>query len=215
MMTTQLEQTCLNHWQQLAHKYMPQSSALHIWQIINQYHSQKHRHYHTLEHLYELLLHASSHQQHLLQPDTLQFAIWFHDIIYQPSSKNNETNSAQLAHELLHKQNINTNQLQHIQDFILATAQHQTTSTNTDLSFFLDFDLAILASSTQRYKLYTEQVRAEYHHIPLFLYRRGRKKVLQHFLQMPRIFKTDVLYNNLEQQARTNILHELQSLVVF
>lgn len=212
MTHSQIEQACKDYWKQLASKYMPQSSVLHIWQTIHEYHTQAHRHYHTLEHLHELLLLASNYQQHIQQTDTLQFAIWFHDIIYQPNSKKNEASSAQLAHELLHQQNISTNQLQYIQDFIVATAQHQTKSTNTDLFFFLDFDLAILASPPQRYHLYTQQVRAEYKHIPSFLYQRGRKKVLQHFLHMPRIFKTDVLHNQLEQQARTNILQELQNL---
>ncbi|HXL55890.1 MAG TPA: hypothetical protein VN958_06525 [Chitinophagaceae bacterium] len=44
------------------------------------------------------------------------------------------------------------------------------------------------------------------------MYNEGRKKVLMHFLEMNRIFKTDEFYNQFEKQARENLKRELKEL---
>lgn len=56
------------------------------------------------------------------------------------------------------------------------------------------------------------QVRKEYSIYPDLLYKPGRKKVLQHFLQMERIFKTQVFYDKYETQSRRNLEKELNQL---
>jgi predicted metal-dependent HD superfamily phosphohydrolase len=43
---------------------------------------------------------------------------------------------------------------------------------------------------------------------PDFLYKPGRRKVLTHFLEMERIFKSDHFYQKYEEQARKNLLFE-------
>jgi predicted metal-dependent HD superfamily phosphohydrolase len=47
---------------------------------------------------------------------------------------------------------------------------------------------------------------------PDFLYRPGRRKVLQHFLDMERIFKTEEFASKFEKQARVNLGWELRGL---
>ena len=62
------------------------------------------------------------------------------------------------------------------------------------------------------YDTYCQQVRKEYSIYPDFLYKPGRKKVLEHFLNMERIFKTTYFFDLYEAQARENLRRELSSL---
>lgn len=59
---------------------------------------------------------------------------------------------------------------------------------------------------------YTKQIRKEYSIYPDFLYKPGRKKVLEHFLQLENIFKTDYFKTKYEVQARKNIESEWRNL---
>jgi predicted metal-dependent HD superfamily phosphohydrolase len=55
-------------------------------------------------------------------------------------------------------------------------------------------------------------VRREYSIYPDLLYKPGRKKVLQHFLNMEHIFKTIHFYTLYEQNARNNLNREIAEL---
>jgi predicted metal-dependent HD superfamily phosphohydrolase len=90
---------------------------------------------------------------------------------------------------------------------ILATKNH-TFHSDKDINLFTDADLSILGKDQKTYKLYSEQVRREYAVYKDEVYYPGRAKVLQHFLDMPRIYKTDFFYQQYEDQARKNIAQE-------
>lgn len=93
---------------------------------------------------------------------------------------------------------------------IRATKNHNPADEETNL--FTDADLSILGAAPEAYEQYTRQVRREYGLYPGFLYTRGRKKVLNHFLNMPRIFKTSGFYTRYEEQARKNLRSELEAM---
>jgi predicted metal-dependent HD superfamily phosphohydrolase len=93
----------------------------------------------------------------------------------------------------------------------MATKDHQAGSDKGTL-YLLDFDLAILGENLQTYAEYVQKIRAEYALYPDFLYNRGRKKVLQHFLDRDTIFKTREFIDNYESQARENLKAELKEL---
>ena len=78
---------------------------------------------------------------------------------------------------------------------ILATKSH-VKSTDSDTNFFTDADLSVLGQSWEVYSIYYKNVRKEYSIYPDLLYNPGRKKVLQHFLSMARIFKTEFAKRN-------------------
>ena len=83
---------------------------------------------------------------------------------------------------------------------ILATKSH-IKSTDRDTNYLTDADLSVLGQNWQTYSLYYKNVRKEYSIYPDFVYNPGRKKVLNHFLSMDKIFKTDFFYKKFE---RTN-----------
>ena len=94
---------------------------------------------------------------------------------------------------------------------IKATSSHET-SDDSDINYLLDFDLSILGAPAKTYQEYTIQIRKEYSIYPNFLYRKGRKKVVRHFLGMPQIFKTSEFISEYEPQARENLKRELEQL---
>jgi predicted metal-dependent HD superfamily phosphohydrolase len=85
-------------------------------------------------------------------------------------------------------------------------------SENTDTNLFTDADLSILGQPWETYLAYAQNVRKEYGQYPKIIYRSGRKKVLRHFLEMERIFKTEYFFEKYEICARKNIEQELENL---
>ncbi|HMF72048.1 MAG TPA: hypothetical protein VK616_11260, partial [Flavitalea sp.] len=79
-------------------------------------------------------------------------------------------------------------------------------------NFFTDADLSILGAAPDVYLNYTNMIRKEYKLFPDFVYRPGRIKVLQSFLNMQYIFKTDYFRDKYEIQAIENIRTEVQRL---
>ena len=59
------------------------------------------RHYHNWDHIRALLAHAASVRDSLADPGAVELAIYFHDAVYNPLSRQNETKSAALARRVL------------------------------------------------------------------------------------------------------------------
>lgn len=173
----------------------------------------KNRHYHNLVHIESMILAANQYKNELKDIDSFKFAIWFHDAIYDFSSSQNEARSAKLAINTLQEfEKINQNKIQKIEQYIIDTKEHKPSSQENDLLFFLDIDMQILGKNLEIYKEYSLNIRKEYQLVPKFLYKKGRKKVLKHFLERERIYFTDIFYRQFEQEARRNIGWEIESL---
>src|SRR6187402_3440133 len=59
--------------------------------------SESSRHYHTLAHLQALLIFSEQYQDQLKYKSVIDFAIYYHDIVYKASRSDNEEQSAQIA----------------------------------------------------------------------------------------------------------------------
>lgn len=182
------------------------------WEEIDQQYGHPNRAYHNLNHLTALFHWADQYETSLTDPETVHWAIWYHDIIYQARRRDNEEQSAILAEKRLAEIGLAVEKTTKVAHYIRATAQHLSVVARSDLAFFLDFDLAILGASPEVYANYAAAVREEYQHVPGFLYRRGRKKVLRYFLEAPRLYRTEALCNLLEEKARENLRLELSLL---
>ena len=181
------------------------------WREIEKNYSQKSRKYHNLLHLENMILELENVNDQILDYETLLFSVFYHDIIYKSTSKDNEEKSAEIAKSRLEKINISNEKTTKIYNQILATKSHQR-SKDSDTNFLLDADLAILGKDWKIYEQYTQQIRKEYSIYPDFLYNPGRKKVLIHFLEFDEIFKTYYFKDKYEQIARENIEREIQLL---
>jgi predicted metal-dependent HD superfamily phosphohydrolase len=156
------------------------------------------------------MIHKSDeHGNKLDDPDTVLFSIFYHDIIYQTTQGDNEEKSAALATDRLALLNVSTEKISKCRKQIMATRDHPW-SDESDTNYLVDFDLAILGENAALYNDYTKKIRKEYSVYPDAVYHAGRQKILQHFLDMEKIFKTEAFQARYEQQARKNIMMELR-----
>ena len=142
---------------------------------------------------------------------TLLFAVYYHDFIYNARRNDNEEKSAEHAAKVLTDLNYDPELTKKCVSHIMATKSHHLNN-DQDTNFLLDADLSILGADWETYKKYFQGVRKEYSIYPDFLYKPGRKKVMEDFLKMDSIFKTAYYFEKLEVQARKNIQQELQLL---
>ena len=184
---------------------------LKCWNEIQEAHENEARHYHNLHHLdalCELLIKVKSEIRHW---PSIVFSIAYHDFVYDAYSSTNELESANLAKDRLNILSVESKTIERVFTNILNTADHKPSS-DPDCNFFLDADLSILGSAPPEYLTYTRNVRKEFAAVPWAIYRTARKKILQRFLELDKIFKTDVFREKFEHQARENITSEIRFL---
>ncbi|WP_294216521.1 hypothetical protein [uncultured Chryseobacterium sp.] len=182
-----------------------------LWSEIENLYTEKSRYYHTLEHLEHMLRELDSVKDRIQDTDLVSLSVFYHDAVYDASSKSNEKKSAALAEKRLGQLQLNPAALRQITEQIIATQLHEC-SDSADTNYLLDADLSVLGKDSAIYQEYAEKIRKEYSIYPDFLYRPGRKKVLRHFLDMDRIFKTEEFIMKYEHQARENIRSEWETL---
>ena len=179
-----------------------------FWNEIDKAYSDSSRHYHNLSHLENLIFQLEEIKNKIEDWDTLPFAILYHDIVYRSTKSNNEEMSAEVAAKRLSEINFPKNKISKCVAMILATKKHVHTGDN-DTDLFTDADLSIFGQSWDQYTVYCNQIRKEYSIFPDLIYNPGRKKILNHFLKMDRIFKSTHFYHKMELQAKENLLKEL------
>lgn len=182
-----------------------------LWKEIETKYSEKGRYYHHLHHLENMFRELEAVKNRISNFTAVSFSVFYHDIIYNASSRSNEEKSEATAEKRLIRLGVHKDVITMISAQILATKSHQQ-SDNEDTNYLLDADLSILGKDFETYLEYTKMIRKEYSIYPDLLYKPGRKKVLKHFLELKSIFKTDYFKEKYEKQARENITAELQLL---
>lgn len=173
--------------------------------------SEKHRHYHTLQHLDECLHLFAKVRTTACKPGEIELALWFHDAFYEPTRDDNEERSAQWARECVLEAGLPQDTADRMHALVLAT-RHEAVPEEADAQLLVDVDLAILGSNAKRFDESDEQIRREYAHVPEDEYKAGRRRVLGEFLARPRLYSTDYFYSRYEQQARKNLSRTLARL---
>ena len=201
-------QTLDEAWQQVWQTLAPNQAMPDLQTVLNAY-AQPQRHYHTTQHLQECLLWWQRCQNHMQAPAEVALALFYHDIVYDPKRSDNELQSANtmLAHLQAYLPEAST---ERIYRWILATAHHgqQTTlsdADDADLKWVLDIDLGILSADAERFQEYERQIRMEYRHVPLLIYRCKRRQILRDFAQTEYLYHTDFFRQQLEKVAKANL----------
>ena len=182
-----------------------------LWSEIEKRYSEKGRHYHNLLHLENMFKEIEAVKDKISNFTVVSFSVFYHDIVYNATSKSNEEKSALLAETRLAELNLNNDLINAVSTQILATKFHQK-SEDEDTNYLLDADLSILGKDLESYLAYTQMIRKEYSIYPDLLYKPGRKKVLKHFLELNSIFKTDYFKEKYEVRAKKNISTEIRLL---
>lgn len=199
-------------WTALAAKYCS-DAQLHekLWTEIQNAYAGPGRHYHNFTHIAGLLQLAEEYKILLEDYDLVLYAIFYHDIVYDFKRNDNEEQSAALAVSRLKQLGLPEEKIRRCEKHILATKKHEGSSDH-DTNYMVDFDLASLGESPEVFEKNAQNIRREYAHYPEKEFNEGRRKALQHFLDMDRIFKTDACYARFEAQARKNLAEALRRL---
>ena len=197
----------------ISEKGEPEQGEL-IWQKFENEYGKKTRAYHNFEHLKNMFSKLKPFENRVEDLPVLKFSIWFHDVIYRVTRKDNELKSAELAREALTRSGMNKTRIQRCFDQIMSTKQHalQGDFQSFDEKLFLDLDLDVLSWPSEDYRTYTRQIRREYRIFPSFLYKKGRAAAMLKFLERERLYFTDFYFSEKELLARQNIKKELDLL---
>ncbi len=192
---------------------IPLEKALVLWHNIAERYNENQRAYHTLQHIQQLFEQFEQVKQYLFEPHIIALALFYHDVIYEPTRSDNEFKSAEYAVVSLTRY-LNTEQCKHIYALIMMTASHQldnllNKNKVSDAAYLLDMDLSVLGAPRTDYEKYAQAVRQEYAHVSDTEYCTGRALVLNSLLTHPTLYLTDYYYSRLEEQARANIKREI------
>lgn len=162
-----------------------------IEELIRQIRSERHRFYHSYDHHIEPLLNQSNNKEEYL-------LALYHDAIYDPYSKTNEEDSANLWLDRQKIFSLTEESKQRIYEAILETRTH--TSHSSDLSLtFIKRDLSgfnqPFSQVLRDYKL----IQKEYQYVDYNLFKEGRLSFLNTFRDNPYITET----------ARVNIGYQI------
>ena len=171
--------------------------------------SEPQRHYHNAQHIDECLREFDLVRAQALDPAALEFAIWFHDVIYDPRASDNEEQSARFATESLKGARDDLDA--RVSDLVLTTKTHLPGSI-PDAALLIDIDLSILGKPAKRFDEYEAAIREEYSWVSISVYCEKRAAILRAFLQRDRIFTTQFFHDRYEFHARQNLANSVAKL---
>ncbi len=167
------------------------------------------RHYHGVGHIVSMLDGFDALKATFEHPLAAELAIFFHDVIYDPSRRDNEEQSAKKMQDLLGGL-VDRTLLETAGGSIEATRQHTLTPSH-DTNLLLDLDMAILGQPWPVYERYAQGVMQEY--LPVYgemAYRHGRRTLfLEPTIAHGTVFLTDD-FKPLNPQAIQNMRREAE-----
>jgi predicted metal-dependent HD superfamily phosphohydrolase len=172
------------------------------------------RHYHNQRHIAECLAEFDQARHLARQPETVEFALWFHDTVYDPRKSDNEEQSAALAKRCLAEAGVSGAMQENVNRLVIATKSHET-ETDSDAGLVMDVDLSIFGQQEQRFSEYEQQIRQEYAWVPRPIFNSKRREILKRFVARDRIYATEWFRDKYEQQARRNLQASIAKLKFF
>jgi predicted metal-dependent HD superfamily phosphohydrolase len=86
--------------------------------------SKSDRFYHNLAHIQQVLEAIACLQLRSCYLESIEFAAWFHDVIYDSKARDNEENSAVYAEKILNNLGISKETIYSVKNLILITKNH-------------------------------------------------------------------------------------------
>ena len=171
--------------------------------------SEPQRYYHNKQHISDCLAEFDQARHLASSPLAVEFALWFHDAVYDPKASDNEERSASLAEQCLESAGL----VKHVaitRELVMATKKHDATS--PDAALMVDIDLSIFGKPENRFAEYERQIGQEYSWVPTQVFNSKRAEILQCFLEREHLFKNEYFRVRYEQNARGNLRHSIRAL---
>lgn len=171
------------------------------------------RRYHDLRHIADCLAELRAVPD-LSDDERLRLAqaIWWHDVIYDPTRTDNEAQSALRAEQDLALLGASADEIAETGRLIKLTVGHRTAAEDRLGALMVSIDLSILGRAPAVYAAYAQAIREEYAHVPEPLFRAGRAAVLRKMLESAPLFPDPAFRARFEAAARTNLHDEIDRL---
>lgn len=167
------------------------------------YYAEPHRHYHTGLHIRDCLARMDLAAATLGRSDSVELAIWFHDVIYTPGAPDNESRSAEWFAEQSAGW-LAEDTIAQVTDYIMSTT-HRELPDDPGAQYVVDVDISGMGMSAENFDRDSASIRKEFAHLNDADFNRGQAVFLQKLLDRPRIYATDFFYDLCEATARRNI----------
>jgi predicted metal-dependent HD superfamily phosphohydrolase len=195
-------------WNSLCSSAAFYSTPENCFEDLQHRYAEAHRHYHNSLHIDECLQEFDRARADAQNPVALEFAIWFHDVVYDPRRSDNEERSAEFAEKWLKTPD---DLARRIRELILVTKTHLPGAV-PDAALLIDIDLSIFGKSERRFSEYENGIRSEYAWVAENVYREKRVAILHQFLKRERIYNTDAFFDLYEIPARRNISNSIAAM---
>ena len=169
------------------------------------------RYYHNLAHIEACLTEFKEVEHMLSSPFEVWLALWFHDVVYDPTRNDNEEASKEYAVQALDGL-LDKGSMELVSGLIMVT-KHDSLARSRDEKYIMDIDLAILGMPRDRFMEYEEGIRKEYSWVPEDSFRKGRANILKGFLERDSIYQTLHFKEKYEETARANLSYSVSILL--
>ncbi len=184
------------------------AEAAHVHAELARRYAEPQRHYHTAAHIHRCLRDFDRVGGVVPHPDTVELALWFHDLIYVPGACDNEARSAE---RLLEFADGRIACAAHAATLIRATT-HCTPPSDPDTAYTVDIDLAGMGRDWRAFVRDGERLRAERPELADTRYVPCLRSFLAMLLARPRLYHTDFFFARCEARARANLARRLAQL---
>lgn len=178
-----------------------------IFANLNRRYGERHRAYHTADHIRHCLDEFRPVRDMPGNPDAIELAIWFHDAVYNPKRDDNELRSANFAKEALSMTGglLDNPIVERVYALIMATKHGCPLSPNDpDAIMMADIDLSPLGAHAQRFDENTEKLQREFG-MECRKFLEKQAWFLKKLAKNRNIFGTEYFQDRYERQARENI----------
>ncbi len=197
-------------WRRCLNKGAADASAAIHQRLVNAY-NEPQRRYHTLAHIDHCLSLFDQCKSLATNPDALEIAVWFHDVIFTPGKRNNEARSAELYQELsagVH--DVEFREL--VGRLIMATLHDGSSLDDSDAGYMVDIDLSSFGLPWEDFMRDGQHLREENAQLSDAEYYRRQGDFQSCLLARPRFYVTDFFYQRYEQQAHDNLTRHFKQL---
>ena len=160
------------------------------------------RAFHNMRHIEDCLLRFDEVASRLDDPDAVELALWFHDVVYVPGDPANERRSAELF--VAHAAGASASLRRRVVALILATERRSAPRTS-DARFVDDIDLAGFGGSWGAFARNSRRLRREFADVDDDAYHRGQWKFLSQLRRRRSFFRTAYFSDRYGAQAHANL----------
>lgn len=176
------------------------------WKRISEAYTERHRRYRTWDHILWCLSQFDLVKRDLDNPDLVEFAIYWHDVVGQPGEPDNVERSADVTLQYLYSAPM---ELRYGVKMLILDTKRKFEPVTVDGKYLVDIDISSMGDAEQNVR-YVATVREEYlQFVTAEEYERWRRELIGNFLMKNRIYYTDFFFEKYETAARANLAKQL------